>query len=100
MEFIDEILGLSLKSEQLGFGHMAARAFLMYLLLLVIVRNAKKRFLSNATAYDFILTIMIGAIAARALTEGSAVLPCHASHRCDGDNALGHLVAVARITSP
>jgi uncharacterized membrane protein YcaP (DUF421 family) len=75
MEFIDSILGLSLKSEQLSYGHMAARALVMYLLLIVIVRSAKKRFLSNATAFDFILTVMIGAIAARALTGGAPFFP-------------------------
>jgi uncharacterized membrane protein YcaP (DUF421 family) len=74
-ESFDEILGLSLKSEQLGYGHMAARAFVMYLLLVVIVRSAKKRFLSNATAFDFILSVMIGAIAARALTGGAPFFP-------------------------
>ncbi|HTM55244.1 MAG TPA: YetF domain-containing protein [Pirellulales bacterium] len=70
-ELIDEIMGLSLKSENLGFGHMAARAFVMYLALIVVVRMAKKRFLSNATAFDFILTVMVGAIAARAMTGGA-----------------------------
>jgi uncharacterized membrane protein YcaP (DUF421 family) len=75
LEFFDELLGLSLKSEQLGYGHMAARAFVMYLLLVIIVRSAKKRFLSNATAFDFILTVMIGAIAARALTGGAPFFP-------------------------
>jgi uncharacterized membrane protein YcaP (DUF421 family) len=71
LDLLDQVLGLSLKSEQLGFGHMAARAFVMYLALIVIVRSAKKRFLSNATAFDFILTVMVGAIAARALTGGA-----------------------------
>jgi uncharacterized membrane protein YcaP (DUF421 family) len=75
IEALEEVLGLSLKSEQLGYGHMAARAFLMYLLLVAIVRLAKKRFLSNATALDFILTVMIGAIAARALTGGAPYFP-------------------------
>jgi uncharacterized membrane protein YcaP (DUF421 family) len=54
---------------------MAARALLMYALLIVIVRSAKKRFLSNATAFDFILTVMIGAIAARALSGGAPFFP-------------------------
>ncbi len=72
---IDAVLGLSLKSEQLGYGHMAARALLMYLLLVVIVRSAKKRFLSNATAFDFILTVMVGAVAARAMTGGAPFFP-------------------------
>lgn len=71
LEAIDNILGLSLKSEDLGFGHMAARAFVMYIALIVVVRSAKKRFLSNATAFDFILTVMVGAIAARAMTGGA-----------------------------
>jgi uncharacterized membrane protein YcaP (DUF421 family) len=54
---------------------MAARALLMYALLIIIVRSAKKRFLSNATAFDFILTVMIGAIAARAMTGGAPFFP-------------------------
>jgi uncharacterized membrane protein YcaP (DUF421 family) len=74
-EFLDNVFGLSLKSEQLGYGHMAARAALMYMLLIVIVRSAKKRFLSNATAFDFILTVMIGSVAARAMTGGAPFFP-------------------------
>lgn len=74
-EFFDTVFGLSLKSEQLGYGHMAARAALMYVLLIIVVRSAKKRFLSNATAFDFILTIMIGSVAARALTGGAPFFP-------------------------
>ena len=54
---------------------MAVRALVMYLLLLIIVRSAKKRFLSNATAFDFILTVMIGAVGARAMTGGAPFLP-------------------------
>jgi uncharacterized membrane protein YcaP (DUF421 family) len=73
--WFDNLLGLSLKSEQLGFGHMAVRALVMYALLVIIVRSAKKRFLSNATAFDFILSVMIGAIAARALTGGAPFFP-------------------------
>jgi uncharacterized membrane protein YcaP (DUF421 family) len=75
IESFDRVFGLSLKSEQLGFGHMAARAVLMYVLLIIIVRSAKKRFLSNATAFDFILTVMIGSIAARAMTGGAPFFP-------------------------
>jgi len=75
LELFDQILGLTLKSEQLGYGQMAARAAVMYLLLIVIVRSAKKRFLSNATAFDFILTVMVGSVAARAMTGGAPFFP-------------------------
>jgi uncharacterized membrane protein YcaP (DUF421 family) len=72
---LDHLLGLSLKSEQLGFGQMALRALLMYILLLAIVRGAKKRFLGRATAFDVILVITIGSIGARALTGGAPYFP-------------------------
>jgi len=71
LDLIDQVMGLSLKSEQLGFGHMAARAVVMYVALIFVVRSAKKRFLSNATAFDFILTVMVGAVAGRAMTGGA-----------------------------
>jgi uncharacterized membrane protein YcaP (DUF421 family) len=70
-ERIDAVLGLSLKSEQLGFGHMAVRAAVMYVALIVLVRLGKKRFLGEATAFDYILVILIGSVAGRALTGGS-----------------------------
>jgi uncharacterized membrane protein YcaP (DUF421 family) len=72
----DLLLGLSLKSEQLGFGHMAARAALMYVLLIWLIRSAKKRFLGQATAFDLILVIIVGSIAARGLTGGAPYFPC------------------------
>ena len=68
---LDQALGLSLKSEQLGFGQMAARAVLMYVALIVLVRFAKKRFLGQATAFDYILVILIGSVAGRAMTGGA-----------------------------
>jgi uncharacterized membrane protein YcaP (DUF421 family) len=70
-DLFDQALGLSLKSEQLGFGHMAARAVLLYLALIVLVRVAKKRFLGQATAFDYILVVLIGAVAGRAMTGGA-----------------------------
>lgn len=54
---------------------MAARALVMYLLLLVIVRIGKKRFLGRATAFDVILVIIVGSISARALTGGAPFFP-------------------------
>ena len=67
-DVIDRILGLSLKAEDLGFGHMAARAVVMFIALIILGRLAKKRFLSNATVFDFILAVLIGSVAARAMT--------------------------------
>jgi uncharacterized membrane protein YcaP (DUF421 family) len=70
-EWMDAVMGLSLKSEQLGFEHMALRAIVMYVALILLVRLGKKRFLGGATAFDYILLVMIGAVAGRAMTGGS-----------------------------
>jgi hypothetical protein len=37
VDWLDRLLGLSLKSEELGFGHMAARAAVMYVAMIAIV---------------------------------------------------------------
>jgi uncharacterized membrane protein YcaP (DUF421 family) len=55
---------------------MAARALLMYLILIWLVRSAKKRFLGQATAFDMILVIVLGSVAARGLTGGAPYFPC------------------------
>jgi uncharacterized membrane protein YcaP (DUF421 family) len=71
----DSVLGLSLRAEELGYGHMAARALLMYVILIGVVRAAKKRFLGQPTAFDMILSIVLGSVAARALTGGAPYFP-------------------------
>jgi uncharacterized membrane protein YcaP (DUF421 family) len=81
----DALLGLSLKSEQIGFGHMAARAALMYIILIWLIRRAKKRFLGEATVFDVILVIVLGSVAARALTGSAPYFPA----------VLGMIVIVA-----
>lgn len=63
------IFGLTLKSEETGVGQMCARALLVYVALIVIVRFGKKRFLGKATVFDAILVIIIGSIAARATSR-------------------------------
>lgn len=73
--WVDALLGLSLKSEQIGFSHMAARAALMYIILIWLIRSAKKRFLGEATVFDVILVIVLGSVAARALTGSAPYFP-------------------------
>ena len=65
--WLDQLFGLSSKAPDLGFGQISARAFVMYVVLLIVVRTGKKRFLGEATAFDVILVITLGSIAARAI---------------------------------
>lgn len=69
------VFGVSLKSEEMGGLQMSARALLIYVALIVIVRFGKKRFLGKASIFDAILVIIIGSIAARAITGGAPLFP-------------------------
>jgi uncharacterized membrane protein YcaP (DUF421 family) len=64
----ETLLGLSLRPQQLEYWQICLRAISVYLVMIVFVRAAKKRFLSSATAFDAILVIVIGSTAARAIT--------------------------------
>jgi uncharacterized membrane protein YcaP (DUF421 family) len=67
--FLDVALGLSaVKAEELSTVQACVRAILVYLILIAYVRVGKKRFLSQATAFDAILVIIIGSVASRAIS--------------------------------
>lgn len=75
MEFADMLLGLGEEARDLSPWQMAARAVVLYLATLAIVRIGKKRFLSRASAFDVIVGIVIGSIASRAVTGNAPILP-------------------------
>ena len=53
---------------------MIARAVIVYLSLIVLMRMGKKRFLGDATVFDVVLSIVIGAISGRVVTGAAPVL--------------------------
>jgi uncharacterized membrane protein YcaP (DUF421 family) len=61
--------------ETLTLGQMSARGLLVYVVVLVIVRLGKKRFMSGATAFDIIIGIMLGSVASRAITGNAPLVP-------------------------
>ena len=73
--FISPALGLGLESEQLGAMQMGLRAAVVYVVTVLMVRLAKKRFMGQATAFDVILGIMLGSIVSRAVTGNAPFLP-------------------------
>ena len=58
---------------------MALRAVLIYAVTLAFIRLAKKRFLSQASAFDVVVGIIIGSIASRAITGNAPMLPSMAA---------------------
>ena len=73
------LLGAGLESRDLDVVQMGLRAALVYLVTLLIVRVAKKRFMGRATAFDVILGIMLGSIVSRAVTGNAPLLPALAA---------------------
>src|ERR1051325_6288546 len=64
-------LGLHLDVRDVDPGQMVLRTIVTYIFTLSIVRISSKRFLGETTAFDFIVSIMLGSIMSRAV-NGSA----------------------------
>ncbi len=79
MDQVEEIvrlaLGLGLESKDLNILQMSVRAAIVYVVTVLMVRLAKKRFMGRATAFDVILGIMVGSIVSRAVTGNAPFLP-------------------------
>jgi uncharacterized membrane protein YcaP (DUF421 family) len=59
--------------EDLSLYQVAARTVVIYLVALVIIRVAKRRFMGGYTSFDVLLGFIVGSIMARAIT-GSITL--------------------------
>src|SRR4051812_37536251 len=69
------LLGLGIDSKEINALQMGLRAVLVYVVTVLMVRLAKKRFMGWATAFDVILGIMLGSIVSRAVTGNAPLLP-------------------------
>jgi uncharacterized membrane protein YcaP (DUF421 family) len=76
---------------------MAARAVVVYIALIIIVRLGKKRFLGKGSAFDIIVGVMLGAVAGRAISGGAPVVPSLAA--CAALVALHWLFSLAAVRS-
>jgi uncharacterized membrane protein YcaP (DUF421 family) len=75
LEQVKGLLGLERDLEQVNSGQMALRAILIYAFPVLLVRIASKRFLSQATAFDVIVAIMLGSILSRAINGSAPFIP-------------------------
>jgi uncharacterized membrane protein YcaP (DUF421 family) len=73
---IQESFGFSLKAEDIQCWQVAARAVLVYIALIAMLRLAKKRSLGRATALDVVLVITVGSLASRAITGNAPLTNC------------------------
>src|SRR5688572_2046047 len=71
----EDLLRLGLDVADVSALQMALRTVLIYAATLAIVRVGSKRFLSQATAFDAIVAIMLGSIMSRAINGSAPLLP-------------------------
>ena len=64
---IKQVLGLGLEPKDLTFAQIAMRGVIVFVVSLVMVRVANKRFLSKMTACDAILGFILASMLARAV---------------------------------
>lgn len=74
-EQINLLLGLGLDVKDVDAGQMALRTIVVYLFTLTLVRVSSKRFLGETTAFDFIVSIMLGSIMSRAINSTAPLGP-------------------------
>jgi uncharacterized membrane protein YcaP (DUF421 family) len=74
MDALELVFGTD-EASNLSALQMAARALVIYLVTLAIVRLGKKRFMGRATAFDVIVGIMLGSIVSRAVTGNAPMVP-------------------------
>ncbi|MDQ3929666.1 MAG: DUF421 domain-containing protein [Chloroflexota bacterium] len=72
---VQALFGLGAYAESAGSIQSVLRTALVYVVALALVRLGSKRFLSQATAFDVIVAIMLGSVMSRAVDGSSPFLP-------------------------
>lgn len=72
---IEMLLGLGLDVGDVDPAQMALRTVIIYVFTLSIVRLGSKRYLAESTAFDIIVSIMIGSIMSRAINGSAPFVP-------------------------
>jgi len=74
-EQFQTLLGLGRDVGDVGAFQMALRTIIVYVCSLAVIRVGSKRFLSQASAFDVIVGIMLGSVMSRAINGSAPFLP-------------------------
>ena len=72
---VQSLLGLGRDVSDVNAAQMALRTAVVYAVTLLIVRLGRRRLLSRASAFDFIVSIMLGSIMSRAINGSAPFFP-------------------------
>lgn len=64
---MEDLLGLKLQPQELGYVQIVLRALVVFVASLVIVRLGAKRFLGRKTVFDYILAFILGSMLSRTI---------------------------------
>src|SRR3712207_6013416 len=72
---LQAFLGYGRDVSDVNALQMALRTMIIYAVTLILIRLGSKRFLSQATAFDVIVGIMIGSVMSRAINSSAPLFP-------------------------
>jgi uncharacterized membrane protein YcaP (DUF421 family) len=75
MDKISDLLGLAVEAKDLTFLQISLRGIIVFIVALVMVRLADRRFLSKKTAFDAILGFILASMLARAVNGSASFFP-------------------------
>jgi uncharacterized membrane protein YcaP (DUF421 family) len=75
MDTVLEWLGVGVEPKEFTILHVSCRAFLFFFVTLIVVRLARRRFLSKMTPMDVILGFILASMLARAVNGSAPVGP-------------------------
>ena len=74
-QFFEVLLGLGVETKDLTFMQCSARGVIVFAATLVMVRLSSKRSLSEKTAFDAVLIVIIASVLARAINGSAPFFP-------------------------
>lgn len=97
MHLFDSLLGLHAEPANLSWGQMSARAVIVFIWGIIIVRAGDRRLLGRNAGFDMLLVVILGSVLSRGINGQAAFFPTlgvSAVLVC-----LHHLLAVATLHS-
>src|SRR5204863_3703238 len=74
-QFLETLFGLGMEPKELTFLQISLRGVIVFIATLVMVRLSSKRSLSEKTAFDAVLIVIIASVLARAINGSAPFFP-------------------------
>lgn len=74
-DILQALLGIGLEVDEVNALQMALRTIVIYSASVALVRLGSSRFLSESTAFDVVIGIMLGSIMSRAINSSAPLVP-------------------------